>query len=174
MKWDNYWRSMFPTVTEDAIEEFKNTYQHSAEEKADVLKWYEEERGDMKAVFDSVMLSEEEQDMGRFVHDYILPAIAEEKVPRFEAFAAFENVKKPSKMTKKKSNKKLKTSATGGEGGGLAAMIQARKSSSNDLFEQLSSKYGGGKKSASHDIDDEEFEKIQKRMEENRKKSKKK
>jgi hypothetical protein len=46
----NYYRSMFPVVTEEDIDEFQAGYRGSAEETRDLLDYYTRFRGDMDKV----------------------------------------------------------------------------------------------------------------------------
>lgn len=64
--WQQYWRSMFPVVTEEQIETVLSEYRGSTDEKNDVLKWYVQCEGDMDEMLDSIIGAREE-DVDRYV-----------------------------------------------------------------------------------------------------------
>jgi len=85
--WEEYWRTLFPAVTVDKIEQFSTEYKGSVEERGDILKGmlgfrfaahlnanagmlilctaYEQHRGDYSKILSHVMLAEDE-DAERF------------------------------------------------------------------------------------------------------------
>ena len=82
--WFDYWRGMFPSVTEDKLRDFEATYRGGAEEKGDVLAAYEDAEGDMDAILDSVMCARPE-DEERFIA-IIHAGIKSKKVAPYQAF----------------------------------------------------------------------------------------
>lgn len=82
--WFNYWRTMFPAVTEDRIAEFAAEYRGSSEEAADVLAAYTAAEGDLDEVLDNVMCATHE-DEERFV-GVIREALRAGRVKPFPAF----------------------------------------------------------------------------------------
>merc|ERR1711916_140116 len=107
-------------------------YQHSEEEKEDVLKAYVEAEGDLDAALDVVMLSDS-SDIGRFVQDYIRPAIDEGLVERYPSFEKYANVKREKKKAQPKKRAKIASTPALGKPAkedSLTAMIQARRSAS--------------------------------------------
>ena len=84
--WANFYRAQFKEVVTTAhIEEFRHKYQGSEEEREDVLRVYEEGKGDVDYVFERVMCSEEEADLPRF-RAIVEQAVESGEVPRFKAF----------------------------------------------------------------------------------------
>ena len=168
VRWEQYWRAMFPQVTLDAIETFRASYQESDEERRDVIAAYVACEGDMKLVVDQIMLAEE-GDIGRFVHDFVLPAIAGGECQRFAALKAFEKRKKIKTTAKKKASSAGAPLKANENTNNLALAIQAKKKASmDDLIKKMEQKHGA--KRGNEDLpDDAEFEAIQKRMEERRK-----
>ena len=57
--WKSYFDLIFGKVTTNDIDNFAMKYKMSEEEEADVLKQYEEFKGDLKKMLEFVMLSEE-------------------------------------------------------------------------------------------------------------------
>jgi DnaJ homolog subfamily C member 9 len=82
--WYDYWRAQFPPITEEDVKDFESKYRHSAEEKRDVIKAYNDEKGDMDAMLTVVMCSNDE-DADRFAA-IIHEAIAAKKVKPYAAF----------------------------------------------------------------------------------------
>jgi hypothetical protein len=82
--WYEYWRGMFPAVTQKQIIAFEESYRGGAEEAADVLAAYVQYEVDMDALLDAVMCARPE-DEDRFVHA-IREAVRAKKVPAFPAF----------------------------------------------------------------------------------------
>ncbi|CAN0036993.1 unnamed protein product, partial [Heterosigma akashiwo] len=103
-KWYNfvedYWRCMFPKVTIEDIESFKEKYQGSDEEKRDVIAAYSQYHGKMQNVIDSVMLANED-DVERF-EDIIKEHI---EAGNIENLPGLENQQKSRKKKRKKSKK---------------------------------------------------------------------
>ena len=84
--WANFYRAQFKEVVTTAhIEEFRRKYQGSEEEREDVLRVYEEGKGDIEYVFERVMCSEEEMDLPRF-RGIVEQAVENGEVPRYKAF----------------------------------------------------------------------------------------
>jgi hypothetical protein len=128
-----------------------------------VIAAYVAAEGDMNIVVDSVMLAESE-DIGRFVHSYVLPAIQRGDVPRFPMLAKFEK----RRVISGKSRKQQTENASGNTQDSLVAMIQSRRSAQTALVVGMEAKYGGtkgkkGKREA--EPSEEEFARIQAEME---------
>ncbi|KAA8572755.1 hypothetical protein MFRU_003g01170 [Monilinia fructicola] len=179
-------------VTADAIKEFSNVYKGSDEEKDDLLGAYTTFKGRWGKIYQVVMLSDPVEDEERFreiIEDAIRKGVVEEyavfrnetkaskarrmKKAREEEKEAAEAVKQlgADKLLKGSSgdapanSKKKPKKESGGHMDDLAAMIQARQASrmSGSFLDGLAAKYGG-KKSASgpDELDEEEFQRIQK------------
>lgn len=57
-EWYEYFRNLFPKLTVDAIDQFSNEYKGSDEEREDIFNAYIARDGNIKYVFDNVMLLE--------------------------------------------------------------------------------------------------------------------
>ncbi|CAK4683219.1 unnamed protein product [Aphanomyces euteiches] len=124
--WLEYWRALFPPMTEKDIESFETTYRGSEEEAKDVLEAYERYKGKWQSILDVVMLSRDE-DVERF-SEIIQAAIDDGKVPLFPAFS-----KKP--VAKKSKAKKAAAEAKAAED--LIAQIRG-KASGNAMAKRAS------------------------------------
>ncbi|KAF3061442.1 DnaJ like protein subfamily C member 9 [Daldinia childiae] len=199
--WSDFYREQYrDTVTADAIEKFAKQYKGSDEEKDDVLIAYEEYKGNMDKVYESVMLSDVLEDDERF-RAIIDEAIANKDVPAFKAYtkeskkskeARVKAAKKESveaeeyakelgvhdKLFGKKDNKDGKSkSKKGSSEDDLAALIRRNQQGRSNFLDNLAAKYGAapsakkGKKRASPEEPSEEaFQAAAARL---RKKSKK-
>uniref|UniRef100_A0A7S1D862 DNAJC9 HTH domain-containing protein n=1 Tax=Cyclophora tenuis TaxID=216820 RepID=A0A7S1D862_CYCTE len=78
----SYFSQVFGNVTTDKINRFAEKYKCSDEEEQDVLKYYQQCRGNLKRMLDNVMLSSE-RDAQRWVEDFILPAVESGSVPDY-------------------------------------------------------------------------------------------
>jgi len=58
--WYNYYRSLFPKVTTQQIDEFSAKYKNSEEECNDIIENYNKFNGSMTDIMENVMLAEEE------------------------------------------------------------------------------------------------------------------
>ena len=81
MDWAEYWRNLFPGVTPDKIDKFKEEYRGRAEERADIGAAYTEARGEMGQVLDTVLCAGEE-DEERF-REIIGQMIKDDEVEKF-------------------------------------------------------------------------------------------
>ncbi|KAI8963204.1 chaperone protein dnaJ 6 [Daldinia sp. FL1419] len=176
--WSDFYREQYrDTVTADAIEKFAKQYKGSDEEKDDVLIAYEEFKGKMDKIYESVMLSDVLQDDERF-RAIIDEAIAKKDVP---AFKAYTHESKKSKEARVKAAQKESVEAEeyakelgvhdklfgkkDGKGKGkgkkgsseddLAALIRRNQQGRSNFLDNLAAKYGAapsgkrGKKRAS-------------------------
>lgn len=184
--WSDFYREQYrDTVTADAIEKFAKQYKGSDEEKDDVLIAYEEYKGKMDKVYESVMLSDVLEDDERF-RAIIDEAIANKDVPAFKAYtqeskkskeARVKAAKKESveaeeyakelgvhdKLFGKKDNKDGKSkSKKGSSEDDLAALIRRNQQGRSNFLDNLAAKYGAapsakkGKKRASPEEPSEE------------------
>eukprot|EP00545_Synedropsis_sp_CCMP1620_P013829 CAMPEP_0119009374 /NCGR_PEP_ID=MMETSP1176-20130426/4319_1 /TAXON_ID=265551 /ORGANISM="Synedropsis recta cf, Strain CCMP1620" /LENGTH=335 /DNA_ID=CAMNT_0006961881 /DNA_START=39 /DNA_END=1046 /DNA_ORIENTATION=- len=78
----NYFSSIFGQVTTNKIDLFAEKYKCSEEEESDVLKYYRQFKGHVGKMLENVMLSTE-KDAGRWVEDYLTPAIESGEVPDY-------------------------------------------------------------------------------------------
>jgi DnaJ family protein C protein 9 len=173
----NFYRSMYVPVTEQDIDDFGATFKGGAEERADVLKHYEEFKGDMPNVFTCVMLSDPKQDSHRFM-DLINSAIDSGEVTRYKKYttwaAAVAKKKRPALEVPGASKAKgggqaKKKGARETAGQALAAMMQQRHPKPqghtfDSLLSTLASKYGVNEQVFPSEPTEEEFEAAQQRL----------
>jgi len=55
--WEDYWRTLYPKVTVNKLQEFEKKYKGSNDEVDDVKKAYNDCKGDMDKIMDSVILA---------------------------------------------------------------------------------------------------------------------
>jgi len=153
--WDQYWRLIFPKISQKDIDEFAEKYQGSPEELTDLKQAYIDNEGDMGAILDAVPCCSFE-DEPRF-SDILANLIKNGDLPDFDKFSK-ENKKSKKKRLKKaqaeakeaeEEAKKLKLDD--GEASLFAAIAQrqaSRAAQSDDFLSQLEAKYAGsgGKK----------------------------
>ena len=82
--WYDYWRGFFAPVTEEAVLAFEKSYRCSDEEKADILRSYTSNKGDLDGILTEIMCCTEE-DAPRFVK-IIQAAIREGEVKAIKKF----------------------------------------------------------------------------------------
>merc|ERR1711991_218404 len=113
------------------------------------------------------MLSELE-DVGRFVHDYILPEIENGQLKRYKQLSKFE------KAPKKKKEKKISKKRGKEEDKQIAIGKKIRENSFNSLIASIQNKNGGrgNARIEEPEIDEDEFMRIRNILDEKRKKSK--
>ena len=106
--WIDFFREQSENVVKgDMIEQVKKEYQGTGEETDDVLAAYEESKGDMDVVFESVMCSEVLVDDARF-RTIIDKAIADGEV---EAYDQYTKESKKSRQKRKVNAKKEEAEA---------------------------------------------------------------
>ncbi|KAL2056991.1 hypothetical protein ABVK25_002730 [Lepraria finkii] len=179
--WSDFFRAQWENaVTMEKLDEIKNTYQGSEEERSDVLKAYKERKGDLDYIFRHVMLSNPLDDEDRF-RGYIDQAIEAGEVEAYHAYThetakkkkvrhqvAAKEAKEVEEDAKKKREDKGGENGRGGGEEGLAEMIQQRqKARAGTFLDALEAKYapkkGGakgqsGKKRKAEEPSEELFE----------------
>lgn len=172
----NFYRSLYAPVTEQDIDDFGATFKGGAEERADVLKHYEEFEGNMTRVFDWVMLSDPERDSHRFM-DLINSAIESGEVKRYKKYttwaAAVAKKKRPAPeglaAAKAKSGKGKKKKGAENSEQALVAMMQQRgQGAFEGMLSSLASKYGIDDEGFPPEPTDEEFEAARQRIHANK------
>lgn len=175
--WYNYYRSLFPKVTTQQIDEFSAKYKNSEEECNDIIENYNKFNGSMTDIMENVMLAEEEDEAR--ISGIIDAAISSNKLKSTPLYTKY-------KKSNKKNIKKRKDIDLGDEnedgsnhaaaGPSLAALILNKPSNAKNAFDDIFAKYGGGgsdsgkgkkgkaKGSNVYDLDDEEFAKIQSKV----------
>jgi len=152
--WSDYWRLLFPKITEEDIDSFLNKYQGSEEQREDLKKLYLSFEGDMNKIFECHIGYDEDE-----VKSTLQEMIEAGEVPAFDMF-----IKEPKHSQLKRKNiiarerklaekeaKKRKSEAD--TSNSLVSLIsgrqEARKGSFDNLIANLEAKYGGGGSSGS-------------------------
>lgn len=168
--WKEYFQNVQEKITIDMIEEDRAKYQGSLEEKADILHNFVYYDGDFLKLFEVIPHLEFDEAQESRVFD-----IVEQDAASADMGKSWEKYKKSRKTKVKQMLKKLAKEAKQAEAlakkikkpikteSDLKAMIQKKNAGRlDDLISSLESKYG--KKGRGEDIDDAEFERIQKKM----------
>jgi len=182
--WVDFFRSQTEQmVSGDMIEKIKQEYQGSEEEKADVLRAYEEHEGDMDVLYEEIMCSNVLEDDDRF-RRIIDEAIEEEEVEKYEHYAKETKARRKKRVqkakaeeaeamelaeelgvkdklfgngTKSAAGKRSKGGKKSKENGEdvLKALIQQRqKGRAENFLDGLEAKYGGVGKSKRKAVDE--------------------
>lgn len=171
--WVDFFREQTAAMVDgDMIEQIKKDYQGSPEEKEDVLRVYEEQEGDMDALYETIMCSNVLDDDERF-RGIIDEAIEKKDVPNYPAYAKETKAARKKRVQKAKVEEaealelaeelgvkdKLFGKGSNGKTGqkigkktndedALKALIQQRqKGRAEGFIESLEAKYGGSKRS---------------------------
>jgi DnaJ homolog subfamily C member 9 len=168
---------MYAIITEQDIIDFGTTFKGGAEERADILRYYEAFEGNMTKVFDWVMLSDPEQDSHRFM-DLINSAIETGEAKRYKKYttwaAKVAKKQRPAAVVPIAAPKGTKGRKKGGntnkgeinsEQALVAMMQQRRQGVFEGMLSSLSAKYGVDDVGVPPEPTDEEFEAARKRME---------
>ncbi|CAO1637898.1 unnamed protein product [Sympodiomycopsis kandeliae] len=103
--WDDYFKEMWQgNVSGSKLDEFKQKYQNSKEEKQDVLEAYNTAKGDLETMFTLIPCSEVLQDEARFV-DLIQQAIASgeiDSLPKWKSSVKDEQGRKKMRAKARK------------------------------------------------------------------------
>ncbi|WIA21276.1 hypothetical protein OEZ85_000509 [Tetradesmus obliquus] len=144
-------------VTEEDLDSFAVKYRGSAEERADLLQLVNRFRGDMRAVFDWLMLSRTDLDSHRF-RDTLEQAVAAGEVKAYKAYKAWSAsvaaAPRPTAdpLAPPKPSKKKKGSRQG-EGDDSMALVAAIRGKGgaafNGVLASLEAKYAGKSKGSS-------------------------
>lgn len=153
--WDQYFRDMFKKITKKDIDDFYSKYKDSVEEKADLLKYYDQFKGDLDLISETMISSDWNQDEVRF-RKMLNELIEKGEIEKHDAFVN-ENKKKANKRkTKfeaeaKEAKKSLNDVAEANKTmDDLAASILARRQASNDAFlDNLAKKYSDSSRKTS-------------------------
>lgn len=171
--WTEYYREAYAdAISTDAINKFAAKYKGSDEEKDDLLVAYEKYKGDMDAVYETVMLSNVLEDDERF-RRIIDTAIESGDVKAFKKYTGESAAKREARAAeargeageaeeyakelgvheklfggedkKGKGKGKGKGKAKSNDEDALAALIMGRQKERGDAFlDQLAEKYGAG------------------------------
>jgi DnaJ family protein C protein 9 len=148
--WEKYWRSLFKKISKEDIDSFFKTYKDSAEERIDLLKFYDKHKGDMDLIMQEVFSEDLVEDEERF-REILNDAIEKGEC---KSYAKFTNESK-KKASKRKANyeKEAKEAEEMRKELGidesqdsLRKMILSRRQvATDDLIDRLAQKYGGDK-----------------------------
>ncbi|KAK1973276.1 DnaJ domain-containing protein [Colletotrichum cereale] len=162
--WSDYYREQFrDAISADAIEKFAKKYKGSDEEKDDVLLAYEEHKGDMDKIYETVMLSDVLEDDERF-RKIIDEAITSEDVPSFKRYTKESRLSRAARVKAAKGeaqeaeeyakelgvhdklfgDKKTKGKNKAKDAGedDLAALIKSNQQKRAGFLDDLAAKYG--------------------------------
>lgn len=179
--WKEYFELTTEKITIDMIEEDRAKYQGSEEEKEDILHNFVYYEGDFLRLFEVIPHLEFDETEESRVFDIVDAAVELDEITVDKNIRkTWDKYKKSRKTKVKQMLKKLAKEAKQAEEmskkiskkpikneGDLATLIKRKNAGKlDDLISSLESKYGKskGKKRQAPDIDDEEFERIQKSM----------
>ena len=156
--WASYFKAQYAeTVTLEKLDQLKDTYQGSEEEKRDILDAYKKHKGNLNKLFLDIMLSNILDDEVRF-REIIDRAIAAGEVQGFDAYV--KESQKSKDKRRKKANREASEAEQHAKDSGvyegpsgdnskgkkstLADMIQQRqKERASTFLDDLEAKYGG-------------------------------
>ena len=145
-------------MTTEKIGNFQSQYQHSEEEKRDVLAAYTRFKGDLNKIFNEIMLSDPLKDEDRF-RSYVDDAIRSGGVEAYDIFINEPESKKNARIKKakreaeeaEKHSKEMdlnakkkggnKKGAKGGEDSLLEMIQQRQKSRAANFLDDLEARY---------------------------------
>ncbi|KAM9893872.1 hypothetical protein OXX79_006055 [Metschnikowia pulcherrima] len=177
--WKVYFENMTEKITIDMIDEDREKYQGSNEEKEDILNNFVYYEGDFLKLFEVIPHLEFDEASENRVFDIVDHAVANETIEVDKTMTNTWNKYKKSRKTKvKQVLKKMAKEAQ--EASELAKKIGAKKASNendlmaiiqkknsgrmDDLISSLEAKYGRSKGKKRSMPDDAEFTKIQERL----------
>jgi DnaJ family protein C protein 9 len=175
--WTNLWRQVFPQITVKDIEEYKIKYIGSDEEKNDTINAYIKCNGNLKNIMEWVLFAEDGEE-NRII-DLIDTQITNgtltscRKYEQDKAKIEKENKKRSnSNSNNKQTKKQIKKKKSDDDNTSFLQMMIANRQSQADNLARICSKYAkddrtGDKfntKGSEYDLDDEEFNKIQKKV----------
>ncbi len=174
-------------VTKEMIDQDKKQYQGSVEEKDDILSSMQYYKGEFIRLFEAIPHLEFSKEQEQRVFKIVSDLIDSEEMKEYPAWIKYvKNRKKEIRKMAQRSKKEAKEAeklleeikAKNGKKkdkadteDSLAALIRANHRKKKDPFEQLVAKYSKNNKGRSsrakkseYDIDDDEFERVQKEM----------
>lgn len=174
--WKDYFDSLNDKITIEMIDEDRQKYQNSEEEKSDILQNFIYYDGDFLKLFEVIPhLEFTEYEEERVFK--IIEQLTQEYADEFSRSStkSFEKYKKSRKTKVKNKLKKLAKEAKeaeelekmirGNQKGDLKSIIRARQSTRlDDLINNLESKYVDKKGKKRTNLSDEEFSKLQQDM----------
>ncbi|XP_036802150.1 dnaJ homolog subfamily C member 9 isoform X1 [Oncorhynchus mykiss] len=145
--WEEYWRTMFPKITLQDILNFEKSYKDSEEEKHDLMRVYEEHKGDMDMIMENVLCATQEDEPR--IRAVLQCAIDSKVLPAHKAFTN-ESAKKKSSRKRKADKERKEAEEMQKEMGlnsedSLVAMIKKNQKSKeagfNNFMDNMEAKY---------------------------------
>ncbi|XP_054159466.1 dnaJ homolog subfamily C member 9-like [Oppia nitens] len=127
--WYDYWRLLFPKITEKDVESFMDKYIGSEDERNDLKTFYIRFEGDMDAISQSLIGFDEDR-----TRQLIQEMIDNEEVEEFDAFVNELDVKRSKRQNKAKKEAKMAEKAS----------KKMKNQSDNDLVLAIRSKNENG------------------------------
>jgi len=147
--WEEYWRILFPKISEKDIQEYEEKYKGSEEEKKDIKNAYIESKGDMEHILETVLLcSPEDEERFRKIIDQMIES---KEVKKYKAYTiedaeAQKCRKRAAQKEAKEAEKARKEMGLDDSEDSLANMILARQQSrgqqAESFLDGLAAKYG--------------------------------
>lgn len=141
--WANYWRLLFPKVTEKDIKNFMTKYNGSQEEEDDLIDLYNRYKGDMDKISESHISFDENR-----TREHIDRLIDEGKLKKLKKFADEPEVKKERRRKRAEREakqaekaKKAKEDEEPDFGSLVAAIQQKSKNNFDSMIQNLEAKY---------------------------------
>lgn len=148
--WSNYWRLLFPKISENDIQSFLEKYVGSDEEEQDLIAIYNRFEGDLDKISETHIGYDEQR-----TTDQLKRLIEEKKIEEYSKFTDESDVKKTRrvKRAEREARKadKLKKELKDGEKtdslNDLAALIRGRSQNNfESMISSLEAKYSNGDK----------------------------
>lgn len=139
--WANYWRLLFPKVTEKDIDGFIDKYVGSKEEETDLIALYNRYEGDMDKIYESHIGYDEERTTG-----LLLKLIESGKIEKFEKFTdepadkKARRTKRCIREAKRAAKAKKEQESQEDDMSSLKALIQGKRSF-DSMIANLEAKY---------------------------------
>lgn len=147
--WEAHWRGLFKKISTNDIDKFFETYKDSDEEKKDLLRLYEQHKGDMDLIMEYMFSSDAVADEERF-RNILNNAIENEELVKHDLYVN-ESKRKANKRKADFEKEAVEAAKLKKEMGldvdqeGLKNMILSRRKTENDNFlDKLEKKYSKG------------------------------
>lgn len=147
--WENYWRLLFPKITEKDIKNYMTKYIDSQEEEDDLIEIYNRFKGDLDKISETHISYDEERTV-----EHINRLIEEGRLEKFKKFTCESEAKKGRRQKKaqreakeaERVKKEMKEKEPSMDD--LSALIQKRSQHNFDsMIANLEAKYGNSKSS---------------------------
>uniref|UniRef100_A0A0B8RRX3 DnaJ homolog subfamily C member 9 n=1 Tax=Philothamnus irregularis TaxID=1899461 RepID=A0A0B8RRX3_9SAUR len=146
--WEEYWRLLFKKITVKDIKDFEKKYKHSTEELEDIKAAYEDFKGDMDKIMESVLCIDYTDEPR--IKQIIQCAIDSGELPSYKSFV--NESKRKINARKRRAEKEAKEAEEFGEQMGLGegdddlkvliqSRMDSRKKEMEDFVAQMEAKY---------------------------------